>query len=367
VAEPVERILLIRPSALGDVCRSVPVLTSLRRFFPDAHIAWLVRDAFAEAVEAHPDLDEVIEFPRTRFGRASRSARGFGELWRWLGELRRRRFDLVIDAQGLLRSGIFARVTGARRRIGHADAREGAWMLYTDRVPAQRGQHTVDRMLSLVEAAGAPLVRDMRLYAPESARVWWAEEMEARGVEPGGYAVLAPTAAWASKRWPIERWADLLAPLQKRGFERAVVIGAPGERDQVSALVDHESATARAAGRIVAGEAVGGPGADLIDMVGRASVGQTMAIIEHAGLVIANDSAPLHMAVGFDRPLIALFGPTDPGLVGPYERNDAVIRPRLTVEEARIGYRERGLGDRIMKKIEIGEVVDRLEALFPNN
>jgi heptosyltransferase-1 len=367
VAEPVERILLIRPSALGDVCRSVPVLTSLRRFFPDAHIAWLVRDAFAEAVEAHPDLNEVIEFPRTRFGRASRSIRGWGELWRWLIGLRRRRFDLVIDAQGLLRSGIFARVAGAKQRIGHANAREGAWMLYTDRVPAQRGQHTVDRMLSLVEAAGAPIVKDMRLYAPESARAWWTGEMETRGIEPGTYAVLAPTAAWASKRWPIERWAELLGPLQDRGFERVVVIGAPGERDQVAALVDHESATARATAQIVVGEAAGGPGVGLIDMVGKTSVGQTMAVIEHAGLVIANDSAPLHMAVGFDRPLIALFGPTDPNLVGPYERSDAVIRPRLTTEEAQVGYRERGLGDRVMRRIEVGEVVDRLEALFPNN
>lgn len=370
VADGAERILLIRPSALGDVCRSVPVLVSLRRFFPDAHIAWLVRDTCVEAVEAHPDLDEVIEFPRARFGRASRSRKGWNEVWRWLGGLRRRRFDLVIDAQGLLRSGFFTKASAARRRIGHADAREGAWMFYTDRVPRQPGRHTVDRMLSLVEATGAPIVKDMRLYAPETARAWWADEMETRGLEPEGYAVLAPTAAWASKRWPIERWRELLAPLREHGFDRVVVVGAPGERDQVEGLVDHESVTVGAvapAGADGGGGGTGGVGGvGLIDMVGKASVGRTMAIIEHAGLVIANDSAPLHMAVGFDRPLIALFGPTDPALVGPYERDDAVIRPVLSPEEAKLGYRERGLGDRIMRKIEVEEVVDRIRALFPN-
>jgi lipopolysaccharide heptosyltransferase I len=347
-SSPPERILIVRPSALGDVCRTVPVLVSLRHAFPAARIDWLVRDGFADAIAAHPALDGVVPFPRSRFSGWWRSVTVAREALGWLRDLGRRRYDLVIDCQGLGRSGLFTRATRAARRVGFRGARELAWLGYNVRHPRHDGEHTVDAMLSLLRAEGIAPVPDLTLAVADDDRLWWAEERTRLGVGDQPYAVLAPTARWASKRWPIERWRALLEPLASRGMERCVVIGAPGESDQVRGIVpDDPAAAARA-----------------VDLVGRTDIGQTMAVIAGADLVIANDSAPLHIAVGLDRPCVALFGPTDPRTVGPYGRPEAVVPNPAVPDPGRVNYRDRRLGDALMRGIETEAVLQRVDAVL---
>lgn len=328
-----ERILLIRPSALGDVCRSVPVLASLRARYPHARIDWLVRDVFAQAVSAHPALTGVVEFPRARLRRWWRSPTAASETRAFLAGLRRSRYDLVLDCQGLARSGLFAFATRAEQRIGYADARELGWLGLTRRVEVDPAMHTVDRMLALVEAAGVPVVRDMTLHAPSDAR----ESMTAR-LPDARYAVLAPTSAWPAKRWPIDRFASLArAMLDEGAVERIAVVGGPGERDQCAVLSDLASRDDR-----------------ITDLVGETSVGELMAVIERAALVVANDSAAVHMAVGFDRPLVALYGPTRVDLVGPYRREADVIQH--TREGDRLEHKDPST-IALMERITVEEVV----------
>ncbi|MCB9844420.1 MAG: glycosyltransferase family 9 protein [Phycisphaeraceae bacterium] len=322
-----ERILIIRPSALGDVCRSVPVLVSLRRRFPTARIDWLVRTEFADAIRHHPDLNEVVEFDRRGLGAAAKRG-NMRSVRRWMRGLRERADDLVIDAQGLLRSGLFARATRARVRIGHAGAREWAWVFYSRRVRSS-ARHAVDRMLDLAAAAGADPVRDMRLYTGETARAWAAEAIEA------GAALLAPTSAWESKRWPIERFAALASALAERA--QVVIVGAPGERESCRPLLSLAERQPR-----------------IVDLVGRTTVGQMMAVIQRSGLVVANDSAAVHMAVGFDRPLVALYGPTRVDEAGPYGRAGDVIQHLRTGD--RMAYRNGGRD--MMERITVEEVFD---------
>src|SRR5262245_16858641 len=128
---PARRIVLIKPSALGDVVHALPVLTALRRRFPAAHLAWVVNRTYEPLLRGHPDLDETIPFERGRRGVWSALKYNAG----FLAGLRRRRFDLVVDLQGLFRSGLMTLATGAARRVGLASAREGASWFYTDRVP----------------------------------------------------------------------------------------------------------------------------------------------------------------------------------------------------------------------------------------
>ena len=358
-AQP-QRVLIIRPSALGDVCRTVPVLASLRHGWPKAHIAWLVQDDFAAAIEAHPALDEIVSFPRSRLARWWWHPMASWELFKWLGSLRKRRFDLVIDCQGLGRSGVMAFATAAPRRIGLRQARELAWIGYNQRVPQDSTQpvpvHTVDQMLTLVEAAGVQPLCDMRLYAAQQHRDWWEQRRRAAGWAGSPYAVIAPTARWPSKRWPIDRFAQLVEPLLERGFVRIVVIGAPGESDQVQELfrryppsgVDDADSSRR----------------PLIDLVGKSSIAQTMAMIAEAGLVVANDSAPLHMAVGFGRPCVALFGPTDPVAVGPYGMQHSVVRGFEPGEGETINFKEGRLGDRLMRLISTAAVLQRIDRVL---
>lgn len=297
-------ILLIRPSALGDVCRSVPLVASLRAAFPDAAIDWLVQDGFVQAVENHPEIRKVVPFSRKKFGRQLKLGRPL-EFTQWLRDLRGAQYDLVIDAQGLFRSGLFAWWTRAPRRIGYANAQEFAWLGYTEKHPVLRDRHAVDRMLGLLQAAGIKPVRDMRLYSSPDERAWVAENL------PGRYAVLAPTSRWVAKQWPDERFAELATRLLEDATGRldgVVLVGGPNESEQVPRLVELGEGEPRVS-----------------DIIGGTSIARLMAVIEAATLVVANDSAALHMAVGFDRPIVALFGPTRVELVGPYQREADVI------------------------------------------
>jgi len=341
MAEP-ERILIVRPSALGDVCRTVPVLVSLRRRYPAARIDWIVRDVLVDAVRAHPALDEVVPFPRDEFTRLMRRGR-FRPVLAWLNNLRRRRYDLVLDAQGLARSGIFAWVTRAQRRIGYARAPELAWLAYTIRVRAPASAHTVDRMLELARAGGAEPVTDLALHAPPEDR-----DVVEREFGPAfAPIVLAPTSAWPGKRWPIERFATLAERLLETGGDGSTValVGAPHEREQCRPLLELAERRAR-----------------VLDLIGRTSIGRLMALIERARLVVANDSAALHMAAGFGRPLIALFGPTDIARVGPYGREgDAMQRLEpddpLPHDRPRL-YRNESVGRALMERITVDEVFE---------
>lgn len=337
---PSHRILIIRPSALGDVCKSVPVLVSLRRAFPDAQIDWLVQDSFASAISAHPALSGVVAFPRKELG-ASMGRLNPGPSLTWMKKLRGRGYDLVFDMQGLARSGLFAWSTGARRRVGYANAREMGWLGYNERYNVAVGMHSVDRMLELLRSAGIPPIPDMRLYAPEPDR---AAAKQDPAVSAGRYALIAPTSRWLGKRWPCERFAQLASQLlssnEPSSIRGIVVVGSAGERDQCGPLLELSQTDPR-----------------VHDRLGKTSVGGLMALVESAALVVANDSAALHMAVGFGRPLVALYGPTRVELVGPYGRSADVLQHHTPGD--RFDHKDEGAGRVLMERITVREALER--------
>ncbi|MGH7130404.1 MAG: glycosyltransferase family 9 protein [Phycisphaerales bacterium] len=331
------RILLIRPSALGDVCRTVPLAASLRARWPGATIDWLVQDTFVDAVRGHPAVNEVIPFPRSKFASwyTPPTAARFVQ---WLRGLRRRRYDIVVDAQGLARSALITWATGAPVRVGHANAREGGRLAYTLRVDDGGAVHTVDRMLRLVEAAGAPIVRDMRLYLPGGTDASHAPATD-------HYAVLAPTSRWPGKQWPPQRFAELAQLLLSRpefGIERVVVVGGRNERDQCHDVLE-----------------LAAKDGCVIDRVGHTSIAELMAIIAGCRVLVANDSAALHMAVGFGRPLVGLYGPTDVAKVGPYGAADRVIQHREPGDV--LDHKSESVGRAMMARITVDEVVRAVE------
>lgn len=303
------RILIVRPSALGDVARTVPALVSLKRAYPNTPVDWLVNDAFADAIRHHPDLDCAIEFPRKKFSRFGMSLSVTRQAARYFRDLRGRGYDTVYDLQGLGRSGWLTWVTGAARRVGPSDARELAWLAYNKRVRVRPDcPQTVDRMLAVLEGDGVQPVRDMRLYVGQEDRAWAQQLFHSLGLDPATSAVVAPTAAWVSKRWPVERYDALIQRLGEWGVSDCVIVGSASERASVASLLQ----TPRAGPR-------------RHDLIGKTTVGQLMAVMEHASLVIANDSAALHLAVGLGRRCVGLFGPTDPEKVGPYRYPQAVV------------------------------------------
>ena len=330
----VRRILIVRPSALGDVSRTVPALVTLRRAWPEARIDWLVAETFAAAIRHHPMLDEVVTFRRDRLSRIGLKPSATREGLALARRLRDGQYDTVYDLQGLLRSGLIAWLTQAPRRVGFADAREGAWLAYNVRLKVSENlKHTVDRMLGLLEADGLAPTHDMRLYLGDTDRAWLDQFVTQHAIGPSGYACIAPTARWGSKCWPMERYADITRRLLRtelgtpqssaHGPGHVVVLAAPAERPQVQPLLDmldgNEQGTNGAKSRVISPQT---------------TVGQMMALVSRTRLLVCNDSAPLHIAVGFNRPMVAIFGPTDPAKVGPYNRDAAVVRAREAQQSA---------------------------------
>ncbi|MDD4889726.1 MAG: lipopolysaccharide heptosyltransferase I [Phycisphaerae bacterium] len=305
----IRRILIIKPSALGDVVHGLPVLHGLRTAYPDAHIAWMIRPAYADVIRGHRELDEIIDFDRKHFGRMLWSWRSARDFCLWVGDLARRKFDLVVDLQGLLRTGIFSWFSLARRRIGPANARECSWLFYNQRVRSAPGVvHAVDRNYLFAVPLGfdsVPPTFELPIGQPARDSVR-ARLMDA-GLPPGRpFAVLAPGASYESKRWPADRFARVAEHLADRGIT-PVLSGAPNE----AAI----AAQVRQASR-----------APLVDLVGRTNVKEAMALLENATVVVSNDSGPMHLAAALGRPLVAIFGPTDPARTGPFRRPGSVVR-----------------------------------------
>ena len=297
---PPKRVLIIKPSAIGDVVHTLPVLNLIRRRWPGAHVAWLVTPACSDLLEGHPQLDEVIRFERRRFAEGWRKPSAAVGLFRFARELRARQFDLVVDLQGLFRSGWLAWQTRAPYRVGFANAREMAPVFYTHRVTLDNvEQHAIDRYLTLAETIGCgrePV--EFRFATTDDDRRAVAELLKSD--EP--YAVLLPGTNWATKRWPVEHFAATVEPLRERFALRTIVAGGLDDRALAASI----------------------PGA--LDLTGATNLRQLVALLERAAVVVANDSGPMHIAAALGRPLVAPYGPTSPIRTGPYRREDAVIR-----------------------------------------
>ncbi len=297
-----KRILIIKPSSLGDIVHALPVLTALRRADPGAHIAWLVSKSFAPLLDGHPLLDDVIVFDRARYGKMLRSGRALGDFLRFLRELRRRRFDLVVDLQGLFRSGFLAFASGAERRIGFAAARESAGLFYTQpvRCPPD-ARHAVDKNLCVVAALGLSTDRPefplgLRLEEIRAAKTLLTT---AAGRPVKTFTAVIPGARWESKRWRAERIAALIDRMHEESLPCCVLLGSAADRP----FADRVVAACRS---------------PVIDLVGRTSLRVLAAVLGLSDRVICHDSGPMHIAAALNKPLVAIFGPTDPDVTGPY-------------------------------------------------
>ena len=198
-----ERILIVKPSAIGDITTALPSLHSLRKAYPDAHISWLVRKEFASLIENHPELDEIIIFDRKFMSRWWRNAESFSALRKLIFRLRTGNFDLVLDFQGLFRSGIFTWLTGSKNRIGMAKAREFAPIFYTKKVALpQDSRHVIDYYQKMVAAAGVDDISVDFLLPPQpDATDYCVKLLRDNGVNPDNFRIFVVGASEPNKCW----------------------------------------------------------------------------------------------------------------------------------------------------------------------
>jgi len=315
----IDRILIVRLSAIGDVVNTLPALTALRRHFPEARIGWVVEDKARGILDGHPMLQIVHVYERRRWQKGMFRSRSLGATTREAAglarELRDGRYDLAIDFQGNLKSGVFTRLSGACARLGFGSGqcREGNFLFTNIHVtPPEDAVHRVARHLSLLAPLGVNTARSEPVLP--SAREH-QDRVDALLDEVGaGERIVAVihggTSAFGTfKRWPAARYGEVARRLEDRGDVRVVLTGGPGEEALVGAI-------RRSAG--------GGP-APLPPL----SLPELTALFTRASLFIGGDTGPLHMACAAGVPTVALYGPKDPRLYGPYFGRHIVIRHDL--------------------------------------
>lgn len=281
----IRKILVIKPSSLGDIVLSLPFLYSLKQGFPAAKIHWVVAKNFAALLEGHPLIEKLHVVNKDEWKKSRKAAGSLKEIYRLSGDLKREGYDLVFDLQGLLRSALMARATGAARRVGFTGSREGSALFYTDRIKVPAGTHAAERAILMARSFGCPSEPVFPLPVFESVSRVPARE----------YAVIVPGARWPSKMWPVRRFGRLAAMLPVK----SIVAGTAAE-----------AGIAEEVARLSGGKAV--------SFAGKSSLRELVELIRNAAFVVTNDSGPMHLACALSVPVFAVFGPTDPADTGPY-------------------------------------------------
>jgi lipopolysaccharide heptosyltransferase I len=282
-------ILFIKTSSLGDVIHHMPALTEARMRRPDARFAWLVEEAFTPLVALHPAVSEVIPVAWRRWRSSFYAPATLAEIARSLRTLRARRYDEIVDSQGLLRSGMIARIAHGRRHgYDRNSIREPlASTFYDVRYRVSRSLHAVERNRIL---SGLALG-----YEPEGAPDFGLDRARLANSGPG-YAVLLHATARPDKEWPVANWIALGNALTKNGIELVLPWGTESERirsESIAAVLPRARVPERAP----------------LDAVAR--------LIAGAQFVVGVDTGLLHLAAALGVPLVAIFAGSKPSLTGP--------------------------------------------------
>jgi len=300
---PPLRILILKPSSLGDVVQALPVLRLLKRQFPVASVYWWVSTDLLPLLEGDPDLAGLFPFDRRGWG----SLRVWRQTFASVRQMRRLEFDWIIDLQGLARSGIVAWLAKGQLTIGLDDAREGAPGFYDVAVPRPTPTtHAVDWYLQVLTVLGVPIDKPFDWLPPKSTV---ADRVSRQWPDLGSqWVALHPGARWPTKRWPVTAYAELVGRLAaQHPHRRFVLLGGAADVPLGAAITAQN------------------PGCCL-NLIGQTSLPEMVEWIRRSAVMVTNDTGPMHVAAALGGPVVALFGPTDPNRTGPYGQIDQVIR-----------------------------------------
>ena len=351
---------------------TIPVLPKLRARFPTAQIDWLITPDNAGLVRHHPDLSGVVLFDRQRFAHLGRNWTATTEPLRLLRHLWQARYDLVIDLHGQMRSALITLATGAPVRVGFdrpirwtrpasghdalrnfprhgwTGAREGSWIAYSHHIPISTlDVHAIDRYLWLTPILAlddSPI--DSRIYLSAEIEAAAQQFLEQYALQQFG--ALVPGTIWETKHWYPERFAEVGQWLKKQGFD-VVVLGSKRDRRRCERITQ----LCRGA----------------IDFSGQTIPAELAAILKRAAVCVTNDSGAMHLAVALDRPVVSVFGPTNPVHIGPYDRPQAVVRADLPCSPCNFRRLSQcSHGHACMTEVSAKIVIERVEsALRANN
>jgi heptosyltransferase-1 len=346
----IERLLIVRLSAMGDVIHTMYAAQALRAAFPQAMMGWLIEERWAELLCApgtarrgpcspqRPLVDWVHTVNLRAWQRSCATLATVQKIAQVWNDVRSVGYDVAIDLQGAIRSAVLARWSGARVVYGAAEPRESPASLWYTRRAIARGAHVIEQNLSVAEAVAQKKMTVPRVEFPRDADAEQNVDRLLADSTPGGFAILNPGAGWGAKRWPAERYGRVARALAAGGVKSIINYG-PGEEELAR---EAEAASEGAATPM------------------QTSISGLIALTRRARLFVGGDTGPMHLAAALRIPVVAIFGPTDPARNGPYGTRSIVLRnPASTTSHAR-----KSQPDDAMLEISVDVVVDAARSLL---
>ncbi len=312
----IERLLIVRLSAMGDIIHTLPAAYALREAYPHATIGWLVEERWAELLcspgaprrgrrsPQRPLADWVHTVNLTGWPKSLGTIATLQQIATVWNDVRAAHYEIAVDLQGAIRSALLARWSGAGIVYGAAEPRESPASMWYTRTAVASGSHVIDQNFSVAEAVAQQKMKRPRVELPRDPEA--EARIDARLSEQGitEFAILNPGAGWGAKRWPADRYGQVAAKLAGEGV-RSIVNHGPGEE---SLAREVEAASADAATAM------------------KCSITELIALTRRASLFVGGDTGPMHLAAALEVPVVAIFGPTDPARTGPYGTRSIVLR-----------------------------------------
>ena len=320
-----KKILIIRLSAIGDVVDVLPALRYLRSNFPESRISWLVEDRASAILSDHPDLNEVIVFPRKKWQReilkVSKTISTLSDILSFYRKLHDEHYDLVLDFQGNLKSGIMDLITGTENRVGFGKGfcKEFNYLFTMYKVyPQNEREHRIDKNLSLLKGIGFNAeFQNPELPVSKLDHEYISKFIDENNKCPIPLIIVNPcTSEYGSyKRWSTLNYARLADMILEKYDVKVVFIWGPNELEIVNEIISQMKQKA--------------------SVSCKTTIKQLIELIRCADLFIGGDTGPLHIASTLCIPTMAIFGPKDPMLYGPYHENTAIINKELPCSPCR--------------------------------
>jgi heptosyltransferase-1 len=316
VAAALERILIVRLGAMGDVIHSLPAATALRAAFPEAMLGWLIEERWVELLctlptprsgprsPQRPLVDRIHSVNTKQWRKAPFSVQTWERIAAGLSDLRSVRYEVAVDLQGAARSALLARWSGAPVIYGSAHPRENLASMFYTRQVITRGDHIVEQNLSLAEAVAHQTLEMPRIDLPrdDASEQECARKLKDRCIQD--FVLLNPGAGWGAKQWPAERFGQVARQLAEDGLKSFINVG-PDEAHIAHAV---ETASGGAAETFTG------------------SLTQLIALMRRTRLFIGGDTGPMHLASALGVPVVGIFGPTNPARNGPFGTPNIVLR-----------------------------------------
>jgi len=328
----VNRILIVKPSALGDIVHALPFLYALKKRFPWARIDWVVAHGLHRFLAGHPMINRLWVIKKDQWKKLNRLSVTLGEINHLRRGLAAQRYDVCIDLSGLFRSGVISGFSKAPVRLGFKESDEGSPLFYTHKIHGSMNIHAIDRYLEIARFMGCAVDTVEYPFAP------YNPVPDIMKTLPDQYAIICPAAGKPANRWHASKFGTLASKLDLP----VVVIAAASEADIALEVVESSKGNA-------------------VSIAGKTGLKDLLPVIGKSRYFICNDTGPMHMAAALNVPVFAIFGPANPARTGPYGPIHTIIQKDYPCAPCYAWHPCKKWGFRCMQDLGVDEVFDMIQ------